>query len=194
MVKFRATDVLARPSASTAKGSRGSIGCPLLSYRVHPRTADANPYHLRRGSCGLRLMRVYTSNRAEALAALLCDSLAEVGGDPFAPPVVVVHSRGMQAWLSQRIADRLGICANVEFPFPARYVTELFELILGVEADRLDAWRRARLRWPIFALLPRWLDRPEFEEIRRYLTPGDGDDPAAVPMKRFQLAERIARV
>ncbi len=139
-------------------------------------------------------MRVYTSNRAEALAALLCDSLAEVGGDPFAPPVVVVHSRGMQAWLSQRIADRLGICANVEFPFPARYVTELFELILGVEADRLDAWRRARLRWPIFALLPRWLDRPEFEEIRRYLTPGDGDDPAAVPMKRFQLAERIARV
>ncbi len=40
--------------------------------------------------------------------------------DPFAREVVAVPTRGMERWLTQRLSNALGICANVDFPFPRR--------------------------------------------------------------------------
>ena len=55
--------------------------------------------------------------------------LASAPADPFAQEVVAVPTRGIERWLTQRIAAELadrtsgdGVCANVEFPSPRRLV------------------------------------------------------------------------
>ncbi|MBM4319399.1 MAG: exonuclease V subunit gamma [Deltaproteobacteria bacterium] len=61
---------------------------------------------------------VHRSNRVEALADSLARVLCVPAGGPMQPEWVVVHSRGMERWLSQQLTQRLGVCANVHFPFP----------------------------------------------------------------------------
>ncbi|MCB9520840.1 MAG: exodeoxyribonuclease V subunit gamma [Myxococcales bacterium] len=156
-------------------------------------------------------MRLYTSNRAEHLAAHLCDVLATPVGDALEPDTVIVHSPGMEAWLSQQIALRLGVCANVDFPYPAHFLPKLFEAVLGEQAAGVDAWAQSNLRWAILAELSARLAEPDFDDVARYVSPQQADTPllsvsgplpgadgAALPpidaLKLVQLAERVARV
>src|SRR4029077_2391796 len=70
---------------------------------------------------------LHTSNRLERLA----DQLAEFIGDPLRSPllpeIILVQSNGMRRWLEQQIAERHGICSNVQFPFPQKFFHDLLQ-------------------------------------------------------------------
>ena len=77
------------------------------------------------------MLRIYHSNRMEHLAAHLADTLqTPVAADPFAPEVILVQSNGMRRWLSMQLAQRLAICANLEFPFPAAFIWQAYRAVL----------------------------------------------------------------
>lgn len=145
-------------------------------------------------------MRLYTSNRAETLVARLAEVVRRPSGGPFEPEVVLVHSPGMGSWLSQRIAEHVGICANVDFPFPSAFVPRLFVDVLGEDAEGADQWTRSRIQWAVLAELPGRLREPEFAPVRNYLREasgegsGGGGDGTVDALKTMQLASRIARV
>lgn len=136
-------------------------------------------------------MRLYTSNRAETLVTRLAEVVRRPSGGPFESEIVLVHSPGMGAWLSQRIAEQVGICANVEFPFPSRFIPELFAEVLGAEAEGAERWTRSRIQWAVLAELADRLSEPEFAPVRRYVRDGETQVDA---LKTMQLATRIARV
>ncbi len=128
---------------------------------------------------------LHTSNRLELLAENLATILRAPLRDPFAEEIVVVQSIGMGRWLSLRLAEAQGICANVRFPFPQRFVSDIFQLALPNRADT-GFYTRENLTWRIMALLPGLVARPEFAELERYL-----DQPRA-ELRRYQLAGKIA--
>src|SRR3954471_19192110 len=89
---------------------------PLLDTGVHLKTSE-------RTLCArptLGMLHVHRSDRADGLAEALRTLLADPPADPFAREVVCVPTRGMERWLTQRMSSALGICANVDFPFPRR--------------------------------------------------------------------------
>ena len=57
-------------------------------------------------------------------------------------------TRGMERWLTQRTAGALGICANVEFPFPRRLIGGALAAASGIDPDE-DPWLPERLVWPL---------------------------------------------
>jgi len=147
------------------------------------------------------VFHLYRSNRVERLADSLSRLLATRPlADPTARERVVVHSRGMERWLSMRLASALGVCANVEFPFPEVLVRE----IVGIAAGRgargpadADPWSVARLTWAVLRVLPHLLDDPAFAPVRSYLagqsgTPAGATAPMPVDRREYQLARRIA--
>src|SRR5918997_2027973 len=92
----------------------------------------------------------------QALGALLSDPLP----DPFATEIVSVPTPGVERWLSQRLAARLGarpgrsdgVCAAVDFCSPGRLVARALAATGGtVEED--DPWRPDRLVWPLLRVL-----------------------------------------
>ena len=134
-------------------------------------------------------MKVYRSNRVEALLDALTEVLREPVAGPLHPEPVMVHSRAMAVWLSMRLAERFDSWVGGSFPFPRRFVQELFTSVLGPRADALGAgFERPRLLWSVLTALPELLPTPPFEELRRYVA----DDPRG--QARFQLAQRIAEV
>ena len=98
------------------------------------------------------MLHVHRSDRADGLIEALRDLLAEPPGDPFAPELISVPTRGMERWLTQRLSSRLGICANVEFPFPRRLTGDAVAAASGIDPET-DPWLPERLVWPLLELV-----------------------------------------
>ncbi len=70
--------------------------------------------------------------------------------------VVAVPTRGIERWLSQRLAGRLGsapgrgdgVCANLDFPFPGTLIGGAVAAASGIDHDR-DPWTPQRSLWPL---------------------------------------------
>jgi exodeoxyribonuclease V gamma subunit len=141
-------------------------------------------------------LRVVRSASLTSLADHLADHLITAPPrDPFASVEVVVPSRGVERWLTQRLSTRLGataheagVCANVTFPFLGGVVERILAATLGGEPGDVDPWSPERLAWPLLALLDDLPTASAFEPLRLHLV--DGGAPAL--RRRFPLARRIA--
>ena len=157
-------------------------------------------------------LRLHLSNRLEALASELVRLVRADPGDPVAPERIVVSHPTIGRWLSLELARGLGIAANLRFEQPAEFAWSIMRGVVP-RLSREQPYRPERLRWRIHDLLPGpaeereeadTLGRPTHGSpgaaarsgdearawagaVRGYL--GDGD-----PRKRFDLADRLARV
>ncbi|MGE4344519.1 MAG: exodeoxyribonuclease V subunit gamma [Geoalkalibacter sp.] len=131
--------------------------------------------------------RLHTSNRLETLFDRLAEIVAVPAGSPLTPEVIVVQSRGMQRWLSLRLAERFGVWSNDEksFPFPNAFIWDIFRRLLP-ELPRSSAFDPDILTWRIMAALPELIEKDGFDALRRYFRSGSD------PLKRYQFARRMA--
>ncbi|HEY5036699.1 MAG TPA: exodeoxyribonuclease V subunit gamma [Chthoniobacterales bacterium] len=134
---------------------------------------------------GKPALHLHTSNRLENLLNELAEITAQPSGPIFQPETIVVQSAGMGRWISLRLAEKLGISANVEFPFPQKFVAGLMDATLPGRAE-VRFYTRENLTWRIMHLLPALVGGGEFAELRRYLEQPRPD------LRLYQLAEKIA--
>ena len=120
------------------------------------------------------MLHVHRAERADGLVDALCALLAEPLRDPFAPELVSVPTRGMERWLTQRVSDALGVCANVDFPPPRALVGDAVAAASGVEPDA-DPWLPARMVWPLLDVVDASLDEPWAAALAAHL--GGAKDP-----------------
>jgi exodeoxyribonuclease V gamma subunit len=134
------------------------------------------------------MLHIHRSDRADGLLEALRHLLADPPGDPFAPEVVAVPTRGIERWITQRLATRLGtsparedgVCANVEFPSPWRLVTDAVATASGVEPDA-DPWLPERAVWTLLDVVDDCIGEPWLDLLAEHL----GGDPAtADPLRR----------
>jgi len=130
---------------------------------------------------------VHRSNRTERLV----EALAGVVSEPLptrvtAGETVVVQGRGMAHWVALELAERLGIWANRDFPFPRAFVERVLTATLGEAPGAAEAFQPETLRWRVAAALAACRDRRELHQVRNYLD----DDPRGV--KTLQLATLVA--
>ena len=109
---------------------------------------------------------------------------AEYKANRSAPPEDLVPQFGLRRWLEIRLAEKLGIVANVEFAAPAEYAWRLLRAANpGLAA--VSGYEREILRWRIFALLPALAREPGREALAAAL--GDGDQST-----RLRFADALA--
>ena len=125
------------------------------------------------------------SNRLEVLADRLAELLRQPLRSPLAREVVVTPGTGLARWLGLRLAERLGVCANLGFQLPATFLWTMARAVLRQLPPTSD-FDRPVLHWRLMALLRDVEDTPCFAPVRAYL--GDGRDE----FRRYELAGRIA--
>ena len=131
------------------------------------------------------MFHTHHSNQLEVLADRLTDLLREPLPSPLAREIVVVQSNGMARWLALRLADRLGVCANLSFQFPATFLWEMARAVLR-HLPPTSSFDKPVLNWRIMALLREVDQSPRFAPVRAWL--GDERDD----FRRHELACRIA--
>lgn len=127
----------------------------------------------------------YQSNRLEVLSDRLAELLRQPLRAPFGQDVIVTQSNGMARWLALRLADRLGICANLSFQFPSTFLWEMSRAVLQY-LPPTSAFEKPVLSWRLMRLLRELEKTPQFAALHAYLGPGDDD------FRRYELSCRIA--
>ena len=108
--------------------------------------------------------------------APLAELLREPPEDSFAAEVVAVPAKGIERWLTQRLSHVLGatgddddgVCANVQFPSPARIVQETLTAASGQRAED-DPWHPDRLLWPLLEVIDTSVGEPWCSTLAAYL-------------------------
>lgn len=134
-------------------------------------------------------LHLHRSERADPLVAGLAALLRTPPADPFTPEVVSVPSRGVERWIAQSLAAVLGaspggtdgVCANVEFPAPARLVARVLAAAGGGEED---PWDPPRLAWHVLDAMDRDGGEPWCAVLAHHL----GADPG----RRMAVARKFA--
>ncbi len=140
---------------------------------------------------------IHVGSHPDELVGGLCEMLASPPADPFAQEVVAVPTRGIERWLTQRIAAELadrtpgdGVCANVGFPSPHRLVRQVLRAVPELDAA-LDAWEGPALTRTVVSVVDDHLDEPWMWLMARFI-----DAPNAVGAlgnsQRLRAARKIA--
>jgi exodeoxyribonuclease V gamma subunit len=112
------------------------------------------------------MFQLHYNTDLDALADILADLLARRDPhNPLLPETVLVPQEGLQRWLVQRMAERHGIAANLEFLRPAAFVWRLLRAVRP-DLPLQSAFDRETLRWRLFGL-PEVADA-EPEPLRRF--------------------------
>ena len=141
---------------------------------------------------------IYRASRLEALLDPFRDLLAATWpDDPLAPQTVIAAHPGMKQWLTGALARRMGprgIVANLDVVLPSTWIDRLAQSRLGAQAISLPRWQRAHLRWNLHEWLGDAASIPGLDDprIQRFLDPSLS--AAERSRRRFQLADRLARL
>lgn len=99
------------------------------------------------------MLHLHTSNRYEFLRAQLLDDLA-VGmkgmSAPFAAQEVIIPSAGIRRDVELALAERLGICASVRFPFLAQWLWDRMAQFTPVQET--SPFAPVRLTWRLYRI------------------------------------------
>ena len=132
-------------------------------------------------------LQLFSSNNLDILLDYLIEDLSEPLPSPLQREIIVVQSKGMERWLSIRLAEKFGIWGNCSYPFPNEAVRELIKEILPDIAED-DLFAPEVLTWRLMGLIPQLIHEPGFESLQNYL--GDMQDA----LKLFQLAKQLAGI
>ncbi|MBA2740042.1 MAG: exodeoxyribonuclease V subunit gamma [Nocardioidaceae bacterium] len=126
-------------------------------------------------------LHLHRAERADVLVEALADVLRVAQDDPFAPELVAVPARGIERWLTQRLAHHLGtgtvagdgVCANIDFPAPPELVAAVVAAGSGVPLED-DPWAPPRLVWSVLGVLHECVAEPWCGVLARHLDGGGG--------------------
>lgn len=132
-------------------------------------------------------IHLHRASRTDQLAEGLGELLATPLADPFATDVVVVPTHGVERWLSQRLADRLGVCAGVDFLTP----WSLFSTLRGGD----DPWAPDAIVWPLLETIDASLDQDWAAPLARHLGEDrTGEERDLRRGRRYATARRLSRL
>ncbi len=147
------------------------------------------------------MLVVHRSERADCLVDALGGLLATPLADPVEAEVVAVPTRGVERWLTQRLSHHLGaeagrgdgVCANLDFPFPATLLARALAGATGVDPDT-DPWRPERCVWPLIELVDEHGGDPVLAPLMGHLRAATPPDLSGRPgpLRRLAMARHIA--
>jgi exodeoxyribonuclease V gamma subunit len=138
------------------------------------------------------MIRLHYSNHLENLIAPLADSVAEhQRRDPLEALNIVVPSRVVEQFVKYRLAESLGVAANLKFPFLRTYLAEILEAadpnLKILDADQLQLVLFECLRSSAHR------DDPELSAARNYIAAGSNTE-ADIELRTLMLAGELARI
>ncbi len=130
------------------------------------------------------MLRLFSSNRTEKLAARLIQRIASAPAGVFEPVEIVVPSAGMRRYLTLAVADGNGICANVRFDFLATWLWRLIRGVIPTVAEE-SPFAAPVLAWRILRAFGDAAFVGTQPRLHDYLAGAD-------PVMRYELAARTA--
>jgi len=138
------------------------------------------------------MIRLHYSNRLENLIAPLAGAVAaHQRQEPLVPVSIVVPNRVVEQFVRYRLAESIGVAANLRFPFLRNYLAEL----LQSADENLTILDADELQLILFECLRSSSDRgdPDLKPARDYIEAGSRT-AADLELRTMLLAAQLARL
>src|SRR6202521_1491104 len=138
------------------------------------------------------MIRLHYSNRLENLIAPLASAVAEhQPRQPLEPLSIVVPSRVVEQFVKYRLAETIGVAANLKFPFLRSYLAE----ILATADPKLKILDADELQLILFECLRNSAHRgdPGLKPADDYIRAGSRID-SDLELRTLMLAGQLARL
>ncbi len=110
-------------------------------------------------------LKIFVSTSIEQLLSSLTDQLGADNHSVFVPHHIVTQTNGMDNWLKFKLADKLGIAANIKYFRPTHIVSQLYYLTDG---NFGRAPFSGDISWVLFSLLNEKEFKENFPDIAAY--------------------------
>ncbi len=135
------------------------------------------------------MLNVYKSNRMEMLFEALASVFYSAPPEPLKPEWIGIQSRGMKQWISIQLAQKFGVCANMNFAFPKDIIRLILSEFSGSEEPEAKSLLdEDTIFWLILDKLFSLQESENFQNLQNYVK-NDAEGK-----KRFQLSSRIAKI
>jgi exodeoxyribonuclease V gamma subunit len=131
------------------------------------------------------MLIVHRNNRMELLLAELGDVLSERRSHVFQPEVIVVQSLGMERWLSMGLANRFGVWANAQHPFPRTFIEAVSDVVIG-PLQETERYTRPAMAFHLAQILGDLPESAALAPLANYLA------ARGSVVARLELAEQLA--
>src|SRR5512140_1524051 len=132
------------------------------------------------------MLHLHFANRYEDLRDLLLSKLAGPRDDVFAADQVIAPSAAVRREVTLALADREGVCANVDFMFLARWLwQQVARVVPGVAAE--SPFDPAALAWRVYGAFGDAEFVAAQPRLAAYLQAAGADD-----VMRYELAVKTA--
>jgi len=119
------------------------------------------------------LLYLYQSSDLNQLGEQFAHKIRGEKPSPFYRDQVILQTKGIETWLTQKCAKVNAISAGIEFSSPAPFLHKLYFQLTGHSEER-TIFERGNMRWFIFRLLK---ESPElFPELSDYLESSSGNE------------------
>ncbi len=130
------------------------------------------------------MLTIHFANRYETLAELLVQQIGAGARSVFAADHVIVPSAAVRRQLTMALAQRHGICANVQFGYLAQWLwQQIARVVPGVQAE--SPFDASTLTWRLYAALGDAALTAGHPRLAAYLARADA-------VMRYELAARLA--
>ena len=138
-------------------------------------------------------LSIFSSNDVLSLQERIGNKIKEqvLTMDPFQPVYIVTQTEGMNVWLKTKLAEQLGITANLVFLNPNELVTRVNKIIGG---PTYETFPKESVSWAIYELLGTddFLVKYATESVTGYYIIGDIHQKQFDDAKRFALAAQLS--
>jgi len=146
------------------RGAKGAEFEPLIAHNIE-------------------MLNITFSNKYQSLLENLLDATAEPPASPFAAQQIIIPSAAIQRNLELAIADRLGVCANVEFSYLGSWIWQQVGKVLSLPDD--SPFAQETLVWRIRRILEDRIFISTQPRLAAYLENADA-------VMRYELAAEAA--
>ena len=132
--------------------------------------------------------QLHTSNETENLLSELVSQIQST--DPFEKRLVITMGKGMRTWLKLKIAEKLGVSANLHFLSTEKIIWDIASDNIRIEnQNQANPFSKERMAWKIRNILSMVIiDHPdEFEIVASFIAEDD-------PLKKIQFCWEVANV
>ena len=132
--------------------------------------------------------QLHTSNETESLLSELVSQIQST--DPFEKRLVITMGKGMRTWLKLKIAEKLGVSANLHFLSTEKIIWDIAKDNISTEnQNQANPFSKERMAWKIRNILSTVIeDHPdEFEIVASFIAEDD-------PLKKIQFCWEVANV
>lgn len=95
-------------------------------------------------------IKLTVSNSLKPLAKNIADNLRTLQNNPFAKQWIITQTEGMNNWLKYRIANEIGIAANIQFYRPNDVLAFVFRITGSIDKKGLD---QETMKWCLYSIL-----------------------------------------